>query len=244
MSESLLNPDLDLNALRAAFQQRGRVKVPHVLRADFAHSIADSLHGEIPWQLAFYNPSASGKAVVGRLSPAEQEAMNEAQRAALLARVEREAQSQFQYLYDAYDVLNARRNGQDLQLGVQRFLDFLGTDELWDFMHAVSGSQAFDKVDCHACRYRPGHFLREHGDHSPFEQRHMAYVFYFTRDWHADFGGVTHFLDEQGVIRDSYAPDFNSLTLFRVPVAHNVSQIASYAPGARYSITGWFTRSR
>lgn len=84
MSESRLNPDLDLDELRGEFQRRGRVKISNVLRADFAHRIADSLAGEIPWQLAFYNPSASGKAVVGRLSPAEQEAMDEAQRSIFL----------------------------------------------------------------------------------------------------------------------------------------------------------------
>ena len=238
----LLNPDLDTAALRETFQREGKVKVPGVLREDFAEAIHRCLAEDMPWRLAYYNPSAEGKAVVGRLTPEQRAALSPEQLDALIARVNFEAADQFQYLYEAYDVLEARRAGIDPGLKVQEFLTFLGTDELWNFMRAVSGDERFNRVDCHACCYRAGHFLREHGDHSPFEQRHMAYVFYFTKDWQADYGGLTHFLDDDRRITDSFVPDFNSLTLFKVPVAHNVSQVASFAPGQRLSITGWFTR--
>ena len=116
------------------------------------------------------------------------------------------------------------------------------TGELFNFVQEVSGDREFNRVDCHACRYRPGQFLREHGDESPFEARHMAYVFYFTRDWHPDFGGLTWFADADGRLTHTGVPGFNSLTLFRVPVTHGVTQVASFAPRPRLSITGWFTR--
>jgi len=238
----LLNPDLDLGALRQAFTETGRVKVPQVLRPDFAEAMHACLETDVPWQLSYHAPQTPGRDTFRRLSAREVEALGDDGLRDLVRRVEGRAAEGFQYLYEAYDVLRARRAGRDPDLRLQAFLSFLGTDELFDFVQDISGDTAFNRVDCHACRYRPGHFLREHADESPLERRHMAYVFYFTRDWHEDFGGVTFFKDDAGRITDSYVPDFNSLMLFKVPVLHSVSQVASFAPRPRLSITGWFTR--
>ncbi|MEJ2534884.1 MAG: 2OG-Fe(II) oxygenase family protein [Gammaproteobacteria bacterium] len=242
MSESLLNPDLDRAALRERFLRDGRVQVESVLRPDFADAVHDGLAGPVPWRLMYYNHDGQGAEVVGRLEPEKRRALGPAGLAELEQRVVEQARDRFQYYYEAYDVLDARRRGLDPQPYLQRFLDFMGSDELFEFIADISGDTQFNRVDCHACRYGPGHFLKEHADISPFEQRRMAYVFYFTRDWHADFGGITCFLDDQGRIEDALLPGYNSLTLFRVPVAHNVTQVAAFAPRPRHSITGWFTR--
>ncbi len=243
MGQQLINPSLDIGALRAAFQRDGRVTIDEVLRPDFAQAVHACLAGdEIPWRLAFYRHDAEGPATVGRLTPEQRRELGEAGVAALEAKVRAEARERFQYLYDAYDVLKARREGRDPGLYLQQFLNFLGSDELFAFVEEVSGNTEFNRVDCHACRYRPGHFLREHADRSLFENRHMAYVFYFTPDWHLDFGGLTTFQDESGRILDCLPPGFNRLTLFRVPVLHSVTPVADYAPHPRHSITGWFTR--
>jgi SM-20-related protein len=36
-----------------------------------------------------------------------------------------------------------------------------------------------------------------------------------------------------------FKPEFNVLTFFKVPVAHSVAQVASYAEAKRLSLTGW-----
>ena len=242
MTTSLINPALDIAALRSEFELDGKVRIGDVLRPDFADALHDCLARDVPWELAYYNPDASGTAVVGRLSAEQRASMTPEQSHALLERINNEAQTRFQYLYEAYDVLKARREGRDPGLLLQEFLSFMGSDELFAFIRSLTGDEHFNRVDCHACRYQRGHFLKEHADTSPFEERRMAYVFYFTRDWHADFGGLTYFLDDQKQVTDSFIPDYNSLTLFQVPVAHCVSQVASFAPRSRHSITGWFTR--
>lgn len=243
MAQSLINPALDTGALRRRFERDGKVRIADVLRPDFAAAIHNCLANDVPWQLACYDPEQSGRtASAQRLTPVQQRDLGPAGLARLEERVKRQARDGFQYLYDAYDVLEARRQGRDPGLLLQEFLSFMGSDELFGFVQEVSGDTAFNRVDCHACRYRPGHFLREHGDESPFEQRHMAYVFYFTREWHEDFGGITWFKDAGGRVTDALAPDYNSLTLFRVPVPHAVTQVADFAPRSRLSITGWFTR--
>lgn len=242
MAGQLVNPALDIGALREAFRRNGKVQIRNILRPDFAEALYDCLLNDVPWELAVYRAKEQGKAAFARLSAQEVAALGTDGYARLAAEAYAHAGKDFQYLYDAYDVLQARREGRQPELLLQEFLDFIGSESLFDFIMEVSGDLEFNRVDCHACRYRPGQFLREHADKSPFEQRHMAYVFYFTRDWHADFGGITYFYDEAGRIADAFLPEFNALTLFKVPVGHSVSQVASFAPDPRLSITGWFTR--
>lgn len=242
MNESLINPAIDRAACRKAFERDGMVRIDKVLREDFADAVYQCLAHDVPWRLMHYNPGAKGPAVVGRLFPEQRRAMSPTELEDLEKRVLSEAGEQFQYLYEGYDVLDARRQGLEPGLLLQQFLSFMGTDELFSFIRDVTGDDEFNRVDCHAARYTAGHFLREHVDSSPFENRRMAYVFYFTQDWHPDFGGLTYFLDEAGEVTHTFIPGFNSLTLFKVPVGHCVSQVTSFAPGARHSITGWFTR--
>lgn len=242
MADSLINPNLDRSRLAETFSRNGKVRVSDVLRADFAEAIYRCMSNDVPWRLMYYNPDAHGSEVVVRLLPEQRAAMSDVETRALIDKVNSQAQSQFQYLYEAYDVLDAYRKGLDPALLLHEFLGFMGSDELFQLVRDISGDHEFNSIDCHACRYSAGHFLKEHSDISPFEQRHMAYVFYFTRDWRTDFGGLTCFLDEDGNVTDTFLPDFNSLTLFKVPVDHCVTQVASYAPHPRNSVTGWFTK--
>jgi len=239
---ALINPQLDIDALAAEFRLNGKIRISDVLTNDFASKVFDCLHTEVPWQLMYYNHKGKGPEVVGRIYPQQWQAMSEEQRQALTNKIYQEATENFHYLYNGYDVLDARRKGQDPQLFLQTFLDFTGSDEYFNFIRQVSGDQVFNRVDCHAARYLPGHFLKEHVDSSPFENRHMAYVFNFTHNWDADFGGLTHFLDDNHQITDTFIPSYNTLTLFKVPVPHSVSVVTAFAPNPRYSITGWFTR--
>lgn len=240
--QSLINSNLDRAALAGAFARTGRVRVPGVLREDFADAVYRCLTTDVPWGLKYYDHAASGRAMSRTLSAAELARTPPARLHELSRAVTAQASSRFGYLYEAYDVLAARREGRDAGLLLQQFLAFLGTDELFSLVRELTADTEFNRVDCHACRYRPGHFLRQHPDTSPFEQRRLAYVFYFTRDWDADFGGLTCFFDEAGEISDAFVPEYNSLTLFSVPVMHCVTQVASFAPRPRLSITGWFTR--
>ena len=236
-----INPQLDIAALAAEFKRNGKISISNVLTEDFADKTFNCLDTEVPWRLMYYNHQGKGQEVVGRIYPHQWEAMPEQEKRSLLDRIQKEAGKNFHYLYNSYDVLDARRKGQDPELFLQTFLDFMGSDEYFNFIRAISGDQVFNRVDCHAARYMPGHFLKEHVDASPFEDRHMAYVFYFTPEWNADFGGLTHFLDDEHQVTDTYIPGYNSLTLFRVPVPHSVSAVTAFAPNPRYSITGWFT---
>ena len=51
------------------------------------------------------------------------------------------------------------------------------------------------------------------------------------------------FLDADGHVAEGYSPAFNALNIFRVPAAHAVTQVTTFADADRLSITGW-VRSR
>ena len=95
------------------------------------------------------------------------------------------------------------------------------------------------RADAQATRYIPGSFLRKHNDMNQENTRQVAYVLNFTKDWQADWGGLLQFLDADGRVEETYFPVFNSLTLFRVPMWHDVSYVPPWTPSARYAITGW-----
>jgi SM-20-related protein len=67
----------------------------------------------------------------------------------------------------------------------------------------------------------------------------VAFVLGFSRNWKADWGGLTLFYDDGGNVTGAFVPAFNSLTMFRVPVYHSVTYVTPFAREVRYSITGW-----
>lgn len=64
----------------------------------------------------------------------------------------------------------------------------------------------------------------------------------FTKVWRADFGGLLH-IKKADDGWEVHVPQFNCLTLFKIPRDHFVSQVANYTPVARYTVNGWFVKS-
>jgi Rps23 Pro-64 3,4-dihydroxylase Tpa1-like proline 4-hydroxylase len=82
--------------------------------------------------------------------------------------------------------------------------------------------------------------VRRHDDLHSEEGRLVAYVINLTPAWNADFGGMLHFIGDDGSVEETFYPWFNSLSLFRVPQLHFVSYVPPYVTADRYGITGWF----
>ena len=55
--------------------------------------------------------------------------------------------------------------------------------------------------------------------------------------------GLLLFHGKDGRIVEGFNPVFNSLSLFRVPQDHSVTQVTSFAPRDRLAISGWFLRA-
>jgi Rps23 Pro-64 3,4-dihydroxylase Tpa1-like proline 4-hydroxylase len=116
---------------------------------------------------------------------------------------------------------------------------FLNGSDFLALVRGVTGDDRIDFADAQATRYRPGHVLTGHDDAAEGKNRLYAYVLNLTRDWRADWGGVLAFEGADGHIGAGFVPAFNALNIFAVPMRHAVTQVATFAPRDRLSITGW-----
>jgi len=231
----VFNPDLDRDAIRAEFQQRGRVRIDNALVPEVAERLRSCLLREVPWGLAYLG--RDGKGVT--LRQEEMRAMDPAARRELNQWIQTSAKTQYQFAYETYMIVTAYKEGRDPHLPLHRFLEYLNSVPGNRFFSDVSGLDNLIKADAQATRYLPGHFLKTHDDSGSTRAREVAYVIGLSRNWQNEWGGLLHFLDGDDAVEDVLSPEFNTISLFRVPQRHFVSQVAAFAGEPRISITGW-----
>lgn len=231
-----LSPALDVAALHRAFEARHRLHIPGVLDPADAEALVTAMEAFDGWKLSvsaggeFFELPLSGRVAV---EPGKQGWIDQ-------ARVDG-AEPRMQYIFDTRRLdLEPEDAPRD---AVSEVLDFLNGPDFLAFIRGVTGDERIDFADAQATRYRPGHVLTGHDDGAEGKNRLYAYVLNLTRDWRADWGGVLAFEGADGHIEEGFAPAFNALNIFAVPMRHAVTQVASFAPRDRLSITGWL-RSR
>jgi SM-20-related protein len=227
-----LSPALDVAALHRAFGVRRRLHIPGVLDPDSAEAVTAAMEAYDGWKVSV---AAGGEAfelpLSGRVAaePGKQSWIDQ-------ARVDG-AEPRMQYIFDTRRLdLEPEDAEPD---AVSAVLDFLNGPDFIAFARAVTGDDRIDFADAQATRYRPGHVLTGHDDTAAGKNRLYAYVLNLTRDWHPDWGGVLTFEGADGHVEQGFVPAFNALNLFAVPMRHAVTQVASFAPRDRLSITGW-----
>ena len=227
-----LSPSLDAAALRTAFGARRRLHIPGVLDPDSAGAVVAAMEAFDGWKVSV---SAGGEVfelpLSGRAAaePGKQSWIDQ-------ARVDG-AEPRMQYIFDTRRL--DMEPGDAPRDAVSEVLGFLNGPEFLAFVRTVTGDDRIDFADAQATRYRPGHVLTGHDDAAEGKNRLYAYVLNLTRDWRADWGGVLAFEGADGHIEEGFAPAFNALNIFAVPMRHAVTQVASFAPRDRLSITGW-----
>lgn len=231
----MINNDLVLEPLRARLLQTGRVQIPDLLQPDAAEELHACLQDEVPWETAQRtDPAAPG---------ARPPLPGSAEDAALLAKVRARAQDGFDFYFDRYRMIDARRDGRDPDLLLHLVVDFLNSEDFLTWARYLTGDRAIRMTSAIAVRYREGHFLRLHNDLAGDEDRAYAYVINLSRDWLADWGGLLEFVDPTGQrVTETFTPQWNSLSLFKVPQMHQVTPVNPWARSPRYSITGWLRR--
>jgi Rps23 Pro-64 3,4-dihydroxylase Tpa1-like proline 4-hydroxylase len=240
----MLNPSLDANALADDFRRHGRIRIPDVLVPAAAAALHDCLRTEIPWRLYCYDHRRPPEQRAIKLRREDLAAMPPEQWQGLQSEVLQQARDRFQYVYQAFDLIEGHRNGERPGLFAYRLMEYLAGDAFFDFARELTGNREIGLIDGHATRYIAGHFLKDHADESPFEQRRFAYVLSVTNDWTVDMGGLLHFMDDAGSVVETFVPTFNSLTIFAVPTPHTVSYVPPWVAGERLSLTGWLTVPR
>jgi len=230
-----INPHLDLAALAAEFASTGRLQVRDVLTEASARGLRQLLAEQTPWGLAWQAGAASPPQLIrtdqlASISNAELESV--ARRAA--------ADPDYGFVYHSYPLVTAYLERWNPGGSHERLLEELNGRPMLGLMRTLSGAANIVKLDGQATLYGPGHFLRPHDDAESERGRLVAYVLNLTAgDWQPAWGGYLNFFDADWDIEQAFRPRFNSLNLFRVPQWHNVGEVSSAAPRARYAVTGW-----
>ena len=231
----MLNPSLDIEALRTEFARDGRIRIANILEPAIAEAIADEMQN-IPWQL--YCATGAGVAII---DPADMVRWDKARQAELQRTLMLAASRAEGFAYFGYRMTEAWKAGApDTPLG--RFHAALKTPAVSDTIRAITGETSFDNVFAQATDYRPGHYLTRHLDDPKGELRKLAFVWGFTRRWAPDWGGLLQFFDDNGQPTRSYSPGFNTLDLFEVRHVHSVTFVAPFALNPRHAVSGWFVK--
>lgn len=229
----MINNELEIEAYRQQLATRGRVQIADFLQFDAAERLRDCLAREVHWTLAERSDSISR-------TRGREQALTDAEYRDVLDTAYARARDGFQFVYDSYMLVRARKEGWDPDLVLHFMLDFLNSPEFIGFARFLTNDATINAVNAQATRYRPGHFLTPHEDIHETEGRRYAYVINLTRNWKPEWGGLLQFIDAPGNVIETLAPRWNSLSLFRVPALHMVSLVSPWAGEERLAITGWF----
>ncbi len=231
----MLSPQLNVEQLAQEYRRDGRIRITDVLRPEVAAELRELYLKHIPFDYVM--------AVGGHnrtVSEADMRAMSQTDQRELHGQLMREASQGLGFLYNGYLLADGRAAAVPELAPLQAMFDYINGEEMLDFIRRLTGETAVIGADGQATRYTAGHYLTRHRDDPANEQRRMAYVFGFSRDWHPDWGGLLQFFEEDGTPRDAWAPSFNSLSLFDVRHIHSVTYVTPFAREPRLSLTGWF----
>ena len=224
----------DIEALRDEYAREGVVRVENLFPSDVAEAIYQVLLRGTPWRVVHSDAQGSHKYYRGE----EWHGLAPEQRQKTLQGVLQKARDGFAYLYSCYPMVDALLAGDDPNWPLHELTEFLNSPEFMDFTKTITNEADVIKIDGQATLYAPGHFLNTHDDAGEIKERRVAYVMGFSKNWSRDWGGQLLFLDGDDVTR-GFSPSFNTLSLFKVPREHIVTQVTNFAGAGRYSVTGW-----
>ena len=230
-----LNTTHNVEALAKAYAQNGLVRINNLFPDDVAESIHQNLANQTPWHIV--HADSEGSHLYYR--PEDWEGLANNERQEILQNIMIQASDGFSYFYACYPMIQNYLDQRDPNWPLHKMTEYLNSPEFHNFVKTITNEPTVKKVDGQATLYASGHFLNIHDDTGTDAERRVAYVMGFTKNWTPNWGGQLLMLDDDNNTQFGFSPTFNSLTLFKVPRKHIVTQVASFARGGRYSITGW-----
>jgi hypothetical protein len=184
----LINEDLDPTRLRGDPERTGRIRISNVLKPAVAAEVRNYLESRVPWEIAYMD---GGKAVT--LNTDRLHKLSQQERLAIKGRILNQARSGFQFMYGHYLLIHAVNEGLLDGTILETFVKYLNSEHFIGFARTLTGNGEITNAEVQSSRYDRGHFLARHNDSADPDRRY-AIVFGFTRDWIADWGGLTVFL--------------------------------------------------
>jgi Rps23 Pro-64 3,4-dihydroxylase Tpa1-like proline 4-hydroxylase len=225
-----LNPALDAAGLASSFRAHGRVRVCDFLVEDGAVRLFQHLRRRDDWRMVINQGEK-----IFELDRQAQSMLSEQARKELDVAVHKVGREGFQFRYETVRVSDDAAERAQTENALNQFAGFLCSMPVLHFLQRIIGDGSIDFADAQATAYGPGHFLTAHDDAVAGKSRRAAYVLNLTPEWKVDWGGLLQFHGRDGVVEEAYAPAFNVLNLFAVPVAHSVSYVTPFVPYRRRS---------
>lgn len=230
-----LNPALDPAPFARTYAERKYVQVPDLFEPEIADQVEAALLS-LNWRLVLQDDQEKNvlltREQLAAMSPEERNRLSAAQQARAARNVG--------YSYLMYPMIGAWIERWDPGHPIHKLTEFLNSPPFITFAQGIICDPNITKIDAHASRYGPGHYLTKHVDDGEIKERRAAYTIGFSRDWQPDWGGLLMFMDENDDIRRGLVPRFNMLTVFDGLQVHSVSAISPFTPAPRLSIAGWF----
>lgn len=225
------NQENQLEQYKKAFTSEGIVRIENFLNSDDAVLLSEFVQNQVEFTNAFYINNENKEATDKQISE-----LNPEQRRSLYLSIYQNAAQGIGFLYGRQKI---NESSQEQLVG---FINRLNDSSTLSMISEITSQSSISHADGQVTRYRVGDFLTRHVDDIPGETREVAYVLGLSPQWHADWGGLLQQYSADGTPEKSWAPVFNTLTIFDVKKVHSVTSIAPFSPLSRYSITGWFRR--
>ena len=228
--EVFFNPTVDLTQYKRGFGINKRVRISDFLDISKAKALSKTLCEDIQFNTALFH---EGKNV--ELTNEQWNSLTDKQKQSVYCQLMTNAASGIGFIY-------GRRKVQidDPVSDLSNAFSAINNDTFFEKIRALTGMSDINCVNMQATRYSPGQFLTRHNDVVEAERRRLAYVINLAPQWHPDWGGLLQFYEEDGTTTESWAPEFNTLSLFDVKHIHSVSYVTPFAQQPRYALTGWF----
>ncbi len=211
--------------------QNQNLKITDFLNEDFAKRLSKCLEDEVDWGLACRIDAEPNTF----LKTADIQNLDKP----ILEKLQSQLSEEFQFVYNTYMMVTAYIEKREPGHFLNQVLEWLNYPDTLDYFRRLIKNPQLKKINAQATRYLPGHFLTQHNDAHEEEGRLYAYVLGFSKNWNPDWGGLLHILNKQGEITKTIIPEYNSLSIFKVPQNHFVSYVSPLAKNQRLAITGW-----
>lgn len=228
----MINRELDFNQYALTLAEKGRVQIPNYLDSELAEILYQCLSNDVEWDLAYKvdKPEVIPNHI---LKSVEHEKLIDIRK-----RLESKPSDEYSFIYHTYMMVTAYLERRNPELFLNRLFEMLNSPDYLNFSRQLTGTFNINKINAQATKYIIGDYLKPHNDFDSKEGREFAYVINLSKNWRSEYGGLLRFLDDDKESEDEFVPSFNSLSLFKVPKMHEVTQVIN-TNLPRYAITGW-----
>jgi Rps23 Pro-64 3,4-dihydroxylase Tpa1-like proline 4-hydroxylase len=229
-----INENLDPKEIKKDFSPKGRVHIKNFFGDKIAERIYTCLATKTPWQFT-YNDGND----VHYLTPNDLKKMIGRRHSELSTNIYNRAKDQFQFAQQDYPLTVSFEKQTHPDIYLYKVHEFLNSKAFLSFAEKVTGVKKISKAETQAVFFTREQFYCQNDGTNGNDNNKVGFHLGFSKEWRPDWGGYHNFFNEDGNIELGLMPDFNTLTLFKLPQIQSISHIPPYAGTPKFGIHGY-----